>query len=482
MRRKRPSLPGLFRASALASCALGLVSLLAVPRAPAQDVAEAARQEQARKAAPSPDNQASNAQARPAASQPGVASGQRHVYTNDDLKRAHILTPRDRAAVEARKRNAPAPNPQPSPALDAANGSAASPDVAARARNTPAGDAPQSLGEIARRYRAEKAAREQQALAQKLQQRAPYRMNLPRTAHAAPNPVALPPLEPAKPIARSLGQPRQAPQPPYAVLRRDPFSRPRPGSQHHKNFPAAPPVNLVPEKNSLALESPFATKKAVLLPPVSEIRPLVVARPARNTAGRAVSAGSLRPDELLPLERKQPAAPETLGAEFFAGAHSPVEPYTTAGAFHANPPAPVLRDSPPLRPSPVFSSAVPVRPGDSLWSLSRRYLGRGSRWQEWLAANPFVMDPARLQPGLTLVVPAVGTASIAKPSSVTVQPGDSLWKIARAAFGHGARWSCIASANPALRDANRLFPGQVLLLPSSCAAIVPSQTQLQRHQ
>ncbi|HZS72750.1 MAG TPA: LysM peptidoglycan-binding domain-containing protein [Candidatus Acidoferrum sp.] len=479
MRRKRPSLPGLFRASALASCAFGLVSLLAVPRSPAQDVAEAARQEQARKAAPSPNNQAANTQARAAASQPaGVASGQRHVYTNDDLKRAHILTPRDRAAVEARKKNAPAPNPQPSPALDAANGATESPDVAAGARNSPAGGAPQSLGEIARRYRAEKAAREQQMLAQKLQQRQPFRMNLPRAAHAAPNPVALPPLAPVRP----LGQSHREPEPPSAVLRRDPFSRPRLGSEPRKNLRAAPPVNLGPAKNSPALEPPFGTKKAFLFPPVSEIRPVVVARPARHTPGPAISAGSLRPDELLPLERKQPGAPETLGAEFFVGAHSPVEPSATAGAFRPNPPAPVLRDSPPLRPSLGSFHAVPVHAGDSLWTLSRRYLGRGSRWHEWLAANPFVVDPARLQPGMTLVVPATGAAPMASPSTVTVRSGDSLWKLARAVFGHGAWWSCIASANPALRDANRLLPGQELLLPSSCAAIVPGQKQLQRPQ
>jgi len=55
----------------------------------AQDVAEAARQEKARK-----DNQ----QKKP-----------KHVYTDEDLKRAQILTPEDRAEVEARKQQQPLP-------------------------------------------------------------------------------------------------------------------------------------------------------------------------------------------------------------------------------------------------------------------------------------------------------------------------------------------------------------------------------------
>src|SRR6266851_6806042 len=58
----------------------------------AQDVAEAARQEQARKTSQQKKT--------------------KHVYTDEDLKRAQILTPEDRAQVEARK------NQQPLPAED----------------------------------------------------------------------------------------------------------------------------------------------------------------------------------------------------------------------------------------------------------------------------------------------------------------------------------------------------------------------------
>src|SRR5229473_2969159 len=83
----------------------------------AQDVAEAARQEKARK-----DNQ----QKKP-----------KHVYTDEDLKRAQILTPEDRAEVEARKQQQPLPGAKESQdSLDA--------------QTLPA-DLP--LGDVARRYR-----------------------------------------------------------------------------------------------------------------------------------------------------------------------------------------------------------------------------------------------------------------------------------------------------------------------------------------
>src|SRR5260370_30196071 len=61
----------------------------------AQDVAEAARQEKARK---------ENQQKKP-----------KHVYTDEDLKRAQILTPEDRAVVEAKKNQQPVPGAEAPP-------------------------------------------------------------------------------------------------------------------------------------------------------------------------------------------------------------------------------------------------------------------------------------------------------------------------------------------------------------------------------
>jgi nucleoid-associated protein YgaU len=52
--------------------------------------------------------------------------------------------------------------------------------------------------------------------------------------------------------------------------------------------------------------------------------------------------------------------------------------------------------------------------------------------------------------------------------SITVHKGDTLSKIARTQLGHATLWTCIAHANPAIRDANVVFEGQSLLIPASC--------------
>src|SRR6267378_1783205 len=83
----------------------------------AQDVAKAAKQERARK----------ESQQRRS----------KHVYTEEDLKRAQILTPEDRAQIEARK-NHTTPDVEEKP-LDALDAKSLSPDV--------------PLGDVARRFR-----------------------------------------------------------------------------------------------------------------------------------------------------------------------------------------------------------------------------------------------------------------------------------------------------------------------------------------
>jgi LysM repeat protein len=52
--------------------------------------------------------------------------------------------------------------------------------------------------------------------------------------------------------------------------------------------------------------------------------------------------------------------------------------------------------------------------------------------------------------------------------SYTVQPGNSLWMIARKTYGEGTHFTVIYSANKAhIRDPNLIFPGQVITLPKS---------------
>ena len=132
----------------------------------AQDAAEAARQEQARKAAESKTSH--------------------HVYTEDDLKRAKILTPEDQAKVAARKNN-------PSEKKE---------EQAKGAGESAPGE--ESLGEVARRYRKEKAEREAaRATGQGI--RSQFPMKLPEATMAAPKMLVQPKTE-----ARAAGSSRRS--------------------------------------------------------------------------------------------------------------------------------------------------------------------------------------------------------------------------------------------------------------------------------
>lgn len=325
----------------------------------AQDVAEAARQEKARKAA--------------------EAKKSGHVYTNDDLKRSQILTREDQArALAQKKEQAIPPADQPAPALDAGN---------PRSH--------ESLGEVARRYRREKAAREaEQAL--KTLPRSGFPMNLAQPSLATPAaPVRVPPASvPAPPP-----KPGRSPVIMTAPGRRDPFSR----------SPRAIPSPLLPPASISVPSSP-----PVLSPKVATIDPR---RPQPRSA--------------------VPVPPRNVGL-----------------------PAPM-----------VHATNVTVQPGDSLWKLARRHLGRGSRWPDWLLVNPGLPPPDRIQPGTILHLPTSAgpaTSLAAQAKSISAQRGDSLWKIAKVHLGSGARWVCLAEANPQLLDADHIYPGQFIQVPANC--------------
>jgi nucleoid-associated protein YgaU len=342
----------------------------------AQDVAEAARQEKARKAAQS--------QKQPP-----------HVYTNDDLKQPQILTPEDRAPVEARKKNSAPPSVNRTSPADAPT------------QDTAAGDstAPESLGEIARRLRREKAARQTEQ-ARKSLSPVPFPIELPKAATLAhPKPLS-PPLVVVRPAPATKSiRPETRATAGAVAVKRDPFS--------HNVISAAP-------RNSIS----SAPAPMPVVPLTSSSRSVV---------------------------QPQPSTPAT------------------------------------LHPSPIDSKNRPgtiqVQSGDSLWNLSRRYLGKGSLWRGWLSHNPGLGDPRRMQPGAVLLIPPLESRTKypsdsrtgdsrtgKKPTgTISVQPGDSLWKLAAQHLRKGSEWPCLAHANPELRDATHIYPGQTLVIPTNCA-------------
>jgi nucleoid-associated protein YgaU len=112
---------------------------------------------------------------------------------------------------------------------------------------------------------------------------------------------------------------------------------------------------------------------------------------------------------------------------------------------------------------------VRVQPGDTLWKLAGKYLGRGKDWLLLAAINPRVTDLMRLQVGTWVRLPDEAP-NFQPPKRVRVERGDSLWKLSLANFGNGSAWTCIAQANPQLQNAELIFPGQILTIPGSCTA------------
>ena len=51
-------------------------------------------------------------------------------------------------------------------------------------------------------------------------------------------------------------------------------------------------------------------------------------------------------------------------------------------------------------------------------------------------------------------------------TAITVQPGSTLWAIARSRYGSGALYTRLYAANKdSIRDPNLIYPGQVFALP-----------------
>jgi spore germination protein len=106
-----------------------------------------------------------------------------------------------------------------------------------------------------------------------------------------------------------------------------------------------------------------------------------------------------------------------------------------------------------------------VQPGDTLWRIAQRF---GVTIEEIVRLNN-ISDPNRIIPGQVLLIPAAPTPG---PQQYTVQPGDTLWRIAQR---FGTTVEAIAALNN-ITDPNRIFPGQVLLIPSALPVPPPQPT------
>ena len=412
-----------------------------------QSVAEAARKERARKEE--------------------LQKRAKHVYTEEDLKHPKILTPEDRAQVEA-KRNECAQKNNCSPA-DAQNSPEALDANSPATGTSPAKET--SLGEVARQLRKQK---ELEAL--KPKQTEPFHLPVGTPALASP---ILPERPAVRPPAQPVLRPKTtSPKSSSNIFRRDPFSgvpapaRPeirRPETRKpevrrpevvrpeihptvrenvrpeiRREATTAAPENILPAARpdfSKAVRPIFHARHPLAFPP----QPKVFFRPALPS---------------LHVEPMQPTAPVA----------DPVQPAATVSTIHAAGTSVVAAPAQPV----ATQHTISVKPGDSLWKVAQENLGRGNRWHELLAVNPSIVDPSRIRAGANLVIPAASSPSEAHEggsnagNTIKVRKGDTLWTLAKSNLGRSSAWTCLAAANPSLRDPNRIYTGQSLILPGAC--------------
>ena len=341
-----------------------------------QDVAEAARQERA-------------------ARRQGQQKKAKHVYTAEDLKREHILTPEDRAAVEARK-NEPALPGAPKP-QDALNGSAVArgADGQASSPNVP-------LGDVARRLRKQK---ESQRLERSAEFHLPFAYE---PTLASPKPPAQPLLPPARVLPPSLSE---KPLPSLAApfrpfVKRSPFERPR----------ILPPSVRVVPRPTVPSPSPVAPHMLTPAPPALNVLPPGPAAPRAMAPGPSAPrvapahvAPSLSVSGKLTIVTVQPG--DSLW-KFAAARLGDGRRWQELLSLN-----PELRNPDVIRiglqivvPASLAQLHAPakytVRSGDTLWSIAESHFGHGASWSCIARANPDLPDANLILPGQLLRLPA----------------------------------------------------------------------------
>lgn len=309
-----------------------------------QSVAEAARQERARK-----ETQQKKS---------------KRVYTAEDLKRDHILAPEDRAQLEARKNHqptAPANTQQPQ---DTIVGSAES---STNSTNVP-------LGDLARRLRKERQS-------QQLQRSAEFQLPFADApVLASPKATAQPLVPPAVTVPPTVVNPAPrvvAPLRPF--VRRSPFERPR--------VLPAPPIVSTPHALTPAPLAPRALPSPIA-PPVSSSPAIsgkltIVTVKAGDSLWKFAAArlgDGHRWQELLALN------PDLRNPDVLQVGSEIVVPSSVA--------------------APRAPTKYTVQHGDTLWSIAQAQLHRGTAWSCIAHTNADLGDTNLIHEGQVLLLPA----------------------------------------------------------------------------
>jgi LysM repeat protein/lysophospholipase L1-like esterase len=258
---------------------------------------------------------------------------------------------------------------------------------------------------------------------------------------------------------------------------------------------AAAPVQTI------AVDEPTVNAPAVT---VAEQAPVVQVAAASAAAPQADAAPTVTPQ---PAQTAQAPAPELLAEGYtvtpgdsiwtvakklgvsprlLVQANSGIDPDRLSLGQRLNVPAkPAVAETAQKTETPARTALSPAEgkghvlaQGDNFWTVARRLNVRVS---DLRTANPG-LDPRKLQPGQTIVLPdaPAATETVSAPAAdggYAVADGDNLWKIARR---FGVSVTALKKANAGVRP-DRLQPGQRLAIPEAApaeqaAAPAPGQT------
>ena len=109
-----------------------------------------------------------------------------------------------------------------------------------------------------------------------------------------------------------------------------------------------------------------------------------------------------------------------------------------------------------------------VKDGDTLWDLAEHYYGKGTLHEHIKSANSGLGSTLKLGAKLTIPAPPAGhKAKKAQPltgRTYKIQEGDTLYDLAEEFLGKSSRWEEILDANPGLEPAEMKI-GMVIRLP-----------------
>jgi nucleoid-associated protein YgaU len=350
----------------------------------AQDVAEVARQAQARKHQ--------------------QTKHKKHVYTEEDLKRARILTREDQELLAAKKRDAVLPGAVAATTFDAQT-----------LEHLP-------LGDVARMYRAMKELNHSQTgeLAQ-------YHLPVTDTALAYAKPE---------------------------------FVAPRPNAIEPTthNAPAAP-LFPNPNLNAPRLNTLLVLPTPIVLAPTPNRTTAAHAVSISRTIAAKTTFAVSKPNMPASVAHEIPVAPVFENPEVVSfpelGFVAPT-PHTALIApaiSNASAPRSII-----VKYGDSLWKLAQINLGDGHRWHELAAINPG-------IVNPEHILPGT---PINIVATAPVAPTAPNDSNVTVRKGDSLWKIAQKKLGFGGFWGCIAKANPVIQDANLIYTGQILTVPEAC--------------